>query len=76
MRPNETMRLIFSAVIGVMLGYLFGISFPTVSITKVWRRFYIIFLSQTVVPVLTGAFHSFEWSLIQKFISKGSMNEK
>ncbi|KAJ4810056.1 lysine ketoglutarate reductase trans-splicing protein (DUF707) [Rhynchospora pubera] len=34
MRPNETMRLIFSAVIGVMLGYLFGISFPTVSITK------------------------------------------
>ncbi|KAF0916442.1 hypothetical protein E2562_007530 [Oryza meyeriana var. granulata] len=28
------MRLIFSAVIGVMLGYLFGISFPTVNITK------------------------------------------
>jgi hypothetical protein len=34
-RSNEGMRLIFSAVIGVMLGYLFGISFPTVNITKV-----------------------------------------
>lgn len=34
-RSNEGMRLIFSAVVGVMLGYLFGISFPTVNITKV-----------------------------------------
>ncbi|GJM90955.1 hypothetical protein PR202_ga07285 [Eleusine coracana subsp. coracana] len=33
-RSNEGMRLIFSAVVGVMLGYLFGISFPTVNITK------------------------------------------
>lgn len=36
-RSNEGMRIIFSAVIGVMLGYLFGISFPTVNITKVKR---------------------------------------
>lgn len=33
-RSNEGMRLIFSAVVGVMLGYLFGVSFPTVNITK------------------------------------------
>ncbi|XP_062218878.1 uncharacterized protein LOC133918821 isoform X2 [Phragmites australis] len=33
-RSNEGMRLIFSAVVGVMLGYLFGISFPSVNITK------------------------------------------
>uniref|UniRef100_A0A804NRT8 Lysine ketoglutarate reductase trans-splicing protein n=1 Tax=Zea mays TaxID=4577 RepID=A0A804NRT8_MAIZE len=33
-RSNEGLRLIFSAVIGIMLGYLFGISFPTVNITK------------------------------------------
>jgi hypothetical protein len=33
-RSNEGMRLLFSAVIGVMLGYLFGISFPTVNVTK------------------------------------------
>ncbi|CAN6278349.1 unnamed protein product [Urochloa humidicola] len=33
-RSNEGMRLVFSAVVGVMLGYLFGISFPTVNITK------------------------------------------
>ncbi|KAM3334674.1 hypothetical protein ACQJBY_024595 [Aegilops geniculata] len=33
-RSNEGMRLVFSAVIGIMLGYLFGISFPTVNITK------------------------------------------
>ncbi|OEL37870.1 hypothetical protein BAE44_0001112, partial [Dichanthelium oligosanthes] len=33
-RSNEGMRIIFSAVVGIMLGYLFGISFPTVNITK------------------------------------------
>ncbi|XP_066315601.1 uncharacterized protein [Miscanthus floridulus] len=33
-KSNEGMRIIFSAVVGVMLGYLFGISFPTVNITK------------------------------------------
>ncbi|OAY84448.1 hypothetical protein ACMD2_03869 [Ananas comosus] len=34
LRTNESMRLSISTIIGVMLGYLFGISFPTVSITK------------------------------------------
>jgi len=33
-RSNESLRIILSAVIGIMLGYLFGISFPTVNITK------------------------------------------
>jgi hypothetical protein len=42
-RSNEGMRLIFSAVVGVMLGYLFGISFPTVNITKVNRLFCLAF---------------------------------
>jgi hypothetical protein len=37
-RSNEGMRIIFSAVVGVMLGYLFGISFPTVNITKVKKK--------------------------------------
>ncbi|CAD5169265.1 unnamed protein product [Musa acuminata subsp. malaccensis] len=33
-KSNENMRLIISTVIGIVLGYLIGISFPTVSITK------------------------------------------
>lgn len=33
-RSTETMRLIVSAIIGVAVGYLVGISFPTVNITK------------------------------------------
>ncbi|XP_042408508.1 uncharacterized protein LOC121997906 [Zingiber officinale] len=33
-RSTETMRLIVSAIIGVSVGYLVGISFPTVNITK------------------------------------------
>ncbi|XP_074561612.1 uncharacterized protein LOC141817901, partial [Curcuma longa] len=33
-RSTETMRLIVSAIIGVAIGYLVGISFPTVNITK------------------------------------------
>jgi hypothetical protein len=45
-RSNEGMRLIFSAVVGVMLGYLFGISFPTVNITKVkWPTCLCVILS-------------------------------
>lgn len=35
-KPNDTMRLIISTVVGVVLGFLIGISFPTVSLTKVW----------------------------------------
>lgn len=46
-RSNEGMRIIFSAVVGVMLGYLFGISFPTVNITKVKKR--IICLSRLLM---------------------------
>ncbi|URE30530.1 lysine ketoglutarate reductase trans-splicing related 1 [Musa troglodytarum] len=33
-KSSENMRLIISTVIGIVLGYLIGISFPTVSITK------------------------------------------
>ncbi|XP_042472639.1 uncharacterized protein LOC122055327 [Zingiber officinale] len=33
-KSNESMRIIISTVIGVVFGYLIGISFPTVSITK------------------------------------------
>ncbi|KAJ8649087.1 hypothetical protein MRB53_002110 [Persea americana] len=33
-KPNDTMRLIISTVVGVVFGFLIGISFPTVSLTK------------------------------------------
>ncbi|XP_010906955.1 uncharacterized protein [Elaeis guineensis] len=33
-KPNETMRLIITTIVGVVLGFFIGISFPTVSITK------------------------------------------
>ncbi|KAL6646078.1 hypothetical protein ACP70R_017686 [Stipagrostis hirtigluma subsp. patula] len=33
-KPNETMRLIVVTIVGVVLGFFIGISFPTVSITK------------------------------------------
>ncbi|XP_058101944.1 uncharacterized protein LOC131246093 isoform X2 [Magnolia sinica] len=33
-KPNETMRLVISTVVGVVLGFLIGISFPTVSLTR------------------------------------------
>uniref|UniRef100_A0A0E0FZH9 Uncharacterized protein n=1 Tax=Oryza nivara TaxID=4536 RepID=A0A0E0FZH9_ORYNI len=33
-KPNESMRLLVVTVIGVMLGFFIGISFPAVSITK------------------------------------------
>ncbi|KAG6466324.1 hypothetical protein ZIOFF_075813 [Zingiber officinale] len=35
-KSNESMRIIISTVIGVVFGYLIGISFPTVSITKIY----------------------------------------
>lgn len=34
-KPNETMRLIVTISVGVVFGFLIGISFPTLSITKV-----------------------------------------
>ncbi|KAJ8504106.1 hypothetical protein OPV22_004992 [Ensete ventricosum] len=34
-KPNESLRLIITTVIGVAFGYLIGISFPTVNIIKV-----------------------------------------
>lgn len=46
-RSNEGMRLLFSAVIGVMLGYLFGISFPTVNVTKVNMDHLLLLFSST-----------------------------
>ncbi|KAL6351630.1 hypothetical protein AAG906_040984 [Vitis piasezkii] len=33
-KPNETMRLIVTISVGVVFGFLIGISFPTLSITK------------------------------------------
>ncbi|XP_031502813.1 uncharacterized protein LOC116265941 isoform X2 [Nymphaea colorata] len=33
-KPNETMRLIITSLFGVVFGFLIGISFPTVSLTK------------------------------------------
>lgn len=37
-KSNETMRLIVTTVIGVVVGFLIGISFPTNNLAKV-RRF-------------------------------------
>ena len=34
-KPNESMRLIVVTIVGVVFGFFIGISFPTVSITKV-----------------------------------------
>ena len=36
-KPNESMRLVVVTIVGVVFGFFIGISFPTVSITKVWR---------------------------------------
>ncbi|RVW78592.1 hypothetical protein CK203_046781 [Vitis vinifera] len=33
-KPNETMRLIVTAFIGVVVGFFLGVSFPTLSLTK------------------------------------------
>ncbi|OAY69841.1 hypothetical protein ACMD2_07930 [Ananas comosus] len=33
-KPNESMRLVMTTVVGVVFGFFIGISFPTVSITK------------------------------------------
>ncbi|GLT33191.1 hypothetical protein SLA2020_077970 [Shorea laevis] len=33
-KPNETMRLIITTFVGVVLGFFIGISFPTLSLTK------------------------------------------
>jgi len=33
-KPNESMRLVVVTIVGVMFGFFIGISFPTVSITK------------------------------------------
>ncbi|XP_071701667.1 uncharacterized protein [Rutidosis leptorrhynchoides] len=34
--PNETMRLIVTTFISVVLGIFLGVSFPTISLTKIW----------------------------------------
>lgn len=36
-KPNETMRLIVTTFVGVVLGFFIGVSFPTLSLTKVHR---------------------------------------
>ncbi|KAK9272167.1 hypothetical protein L1049_002538 [Liquidambar formosana] len=33
-KPNETMRLIITTFVGIVFGFLLGISFPTLSLTK------------------------------------------
>jgi hypothetical protein len=39
-KPNETMRLIVVTVFGVVFGFFIGISFPAITITKVWSMAY------------------------------------
>ena len=39
-KPNESMRLIVVTIVGAVFGFFIGISFPTVSITKVWGMVY------------------------------------
>ena len=34
-RPNDSMRVILTTFVGVFLGFLIGISFPLLSLTKV-----------------------------------------
>ena len=34
-KPNDSMRLIIVTFVGVFLGFFIGISFPTLSLTKV-----------------------------------------
>lgn len=34
-KPNENMRLVVVTIVGAVFGFLIGISFPTVNITKV-----------------------------------------
>lgn len=36
-KPNETMRLIVTTFVGVVLGFFIGVSFPSLSLTKVHR---------------------------------------
>jgi len=34
-KPNEAMKLIIAAIVGVVFGFFVGVSFPTISLTKV-----------------------------------------
>ncbi|CAA2977193.1 uncharacterized protein LOC111366401, partial [Olea europaea subsp. europaea] len=34
-RTNETMRLIVTTIVGIVFGFFLGVSFPTLSLTKV-----------------------------------------
>lgn len=36
-KPNESMRLIVTTFIGVVFGFFVGVSFPTLSLTKVYK---------------------------------------
>ncbi|KAJ6721927.1 hypothetical protein OIU85_024963 [Salix viminalis] len=33
-KPNETMRILLTTFFGVVFGFLIGVSFPTLSLTK------------------------------------------
>jgi len=47
--PNGSMRLVMVTIIGAVLGFFIGISFPSVSITKVLT---IIMSTITAIPQL------------------------
>jgi len=38
-KPNETMRILLTTFFGVVFGFLIGVSFPTLSLTKVGIQF-------------------------------------
>ena len=43
-KPNESMRLIVTTFVGVVFGFLIGLSFPTLSLTKVDKLFPLNFI--------------------------------
>lgn len=48
-KPSESMRLIVTTFVGVIFGFFIGISFPTLSITKVQTESF-FFLYSAVLP--------------------------
>ncbi|KAM5567929.1 hypothetical protein ABKV19_015818 [Rosa sericea] len=61
-KPNETMRLIVTTFVGVVFGFLIGVSFPTLSLTK-------LNLSSSLLPSVDLSYNEKGKSSISDFYS-------
>ncbi|KAF5184229.1 Lysine ketoglutarate reductase trans-splicing protein [Thalictrum thalictroides] len=66
-KPNETMRMLVTTIVGVVFGFFVGVSFPTISLTK-------FNFSSNLIPSLNFTYMDNVWSSVTGHIQVNSLS--